>query len=143
MKLNVRMNDVPDLIGRTPDGDYQFSINSVDYRPNKRNEGMVVVEAIITACVDDSDQALGSAVIGRKMNIFYTIESKDDNGKINPEFTEKRLSRLKKFMVDAGIEWEDDNIELNDFPGSEFVGRVGPQKNNPQYAEIKSTYPLD
>lgn len=142
MKLNVRLNDVPDMITRTPDGDYVFCVNNVDYRPNRKNEDMVVITSEIVSAID-ADEDVEEAVKGRTMNSFFTIEAKDEAGKLIEDFTSKRLSRFKKFAADCGVEWEDDAVELDDFLNAEFVGRVGPQNNNPQYSEIKSTYPVD
>lgn len=121
-KFNAHEHNPEQSTGSLPIGKYTVVIESSEVKPNKENSGGYL-QLNLKVC-DGPDAGSTGAY---RLNLYHSSE-------VTVAIANRQLSAICH-VTDRFI--SDDSAPLHNVP---FVVEVGPQKNNPQYTEVKKVF---
>ena len=105
-----------------PIGKHPVIVESSEVKPNKNNDGGYLQ---LNLRITDGPQAGASGAY--RLNLYHS----------NPQTVEIAHKQLSAVCHVTGVFMLQDSVQLHNIP---FIIEVGPQKNDPQYTEVKKVF---
>lgn len=123
--FNAQQYDPTQGVGGLPIGKHPVVVDSSEVKPNKENNGGYLQ---LNLKIIDGPQT--GTVGAYRLNLYHSNQQ-------TVEIAHKQLSAVCHV---AGVFMLQDSAQLHNIP---FIVEVGPQKNDPQYTEVKKVFDIN